>query len=233
MLEHLNIARYLVEHGADVNLQDTSGSTALMYATGKEYMDCYVPCIVTGLKDTSDDCIQIVSEDRFDVVKGMIEQGIDINVQDPSGSTALMYTTLGQRFDIVQLLVEHNVHVNIQNSYGKTALMYAAHDCLDLVIHLVRWRARINVQNTYGHTALMISACNDAIDTVKFLIKQGADINIRDNNGKTALMCAAERDHFGMVKYLTESQGHTLDMYLAHSDRKVRRMVKRLIQESE
>ena len=96
------------------------------------------------------------------LVKQIITNGTDVNIQDHNGDTALMYTCQYDLLKMAEVLVSLGADVNIQDNNGNTALMVL---CL------------VNPNNVF----------NDIVSFVKFLLVSGADINIRDNTGHTVL----------------------------------------------
>ena len=65
MTNNTAVAKFLVDHGADVNLKDEQGATALMHAGGMG---------------------------RIGIVKMLLDAGADVDAQDDDGDTALMHT---------------------------------------------------------------------------------------------------------------------------------------------
>ena len=62
-----NVVHYLIESGADLNIQDNTGQTAIMWATS--------------------------SDDNLDIVKDLIAHGADLNAKDKMGATVLSYAS--------------------------------------------------------------------------------------------------------------------------------------------
>lgn len=62
-----NVVHYLIASGADVNIPDNSGQTAIMWAT--------------------------VSDDNLDIVKDLIAHGADLNAKDKMGATVISYAS--------------------------------------------------------------------------------------------------------------------------------------------
>ena len=119
----LNTVKYLVENGADVNAQVSSGLfpgwTALMFAAHRE---------------------------SYESVKYLVSKGADMNIINSSGQNALMIALMehyyaSQRIAIAKHLISKGINVNVKDDEGKTALMYAAKRCwLDVVKLLVKKR---------------------------------------------------------------------------------------------
>src|SRR5579871_3194414 len=53
-----------------------------------------------------------------------VKKGIDINVRDSSGNTALTWTARSCNDEIIKLLVDNGSNVHAQDDQGRTALMY-------------------------------------------------------------------------------------------------------------
>jgi ankyrin repeat protein len=65
----------------------------------------------------------IINED-LDTIESFIKDGLNINLQDINGSTALMYV-IENNTNIAKLLIENGADINIMDKFGKTALIYA------------------------------------------------------------------------------------------------------------
>jgi ankyrin repeat protein len=89
------VTMILLEAGADTNMADREGETALMKASGY------------GVKET---------------IKVLIEHHADLNRKDVKGRTALMHAAAGHRSDAIPLLLENGADPNIRDNEGKSAL---------------------------------------------------------------------------------------------------------------
>ena len=207
---HRTCLGLLLEAGADVNMANKDGSTALLQAT------------VLG-NDTS--------------MKVLLQAGADVNKKDTSGMTALMYVARNRNdfrgqsvvpnpSNWMKLLLEAGVDVNIANKDGNTALMEAAdfsgeNLCLELLLKakadvniinrnsrtvlmmtsnkakvamLLDCGSQVNWANEVGLTALLYSAYNgrwDAHELAELLLEAGADVNAMDVNNSSILAHAA------------------------------------------
>lgn len=112
----IKVVKYLIENGADINTLGKEpcsyfGGTALMHAS---------------------------SYGHLKVVKYLVESGADINLQNPQGSTALMWASVGEdiyprrtpysekeNIEIIKYLIENGVDINNKNRVGDTALIWA------------------------------------------------------------------------------------------------------------
>jgi hypothetical protein len=89
------VINLLVEFGADVNIQDKYGRTALMLHSFLEITN---------------------------IVPILIKKGADINLKDAEGRTALFYAIWGPRIRAIETLIAHGININIVDNKGYTPL---------------------------------------------------------------------------------------------------------------
>lgn len=90
----LSVVELLLSHGAAVNVVDSYGLTALMYA-------CY--------------------RGGSNAVKLLLDYGADVNVVDKDGKTALMHIVERGRFSYLPMLIGHEADVLIPYTQGRYA----------------------------------------------------------------------------------------------------------------
>jgi ankyrin repeat protein len=109
--DHVDIIKYLVENGADVNKRGKAQSTPLHFV-------CHHYTSIENMKP---------------IIKMLIEHGADLNAKDIGDKTPLMVlleetrmiTRLSkEEFNVIKYLVENGADVNYINSYGKKASDY-------------------------------------------------------------------------------------------------------------
>jgi len=128
-----DIVEYLIERGADVNVN----AGALIEAVS-------------------------LPQDPLDMVKYLIEHGADVNAAAEDGRTVLMFAIgLKRKIAIVKYLVEHGADVNATSQHGQhgqTALGLAAFaNDYDIVEYLIVHGADVNFKDTNNKTALKLS----------------------------------------------------------------------------
>lgn len=187
-----NIIKYLVENGADVNIKDDGGNTALMG-------------LVSSLSYNRGDEIHIP------ILKYLIKNGADVNIKDDHGRSALSNAVMLDNSKVknamkaVECLVESGADVNVKSDYGDSILLLAIRQLLTghyknekLVKYLIKNGANVNdviAKRTWigsrsvpaGTTALMLFAAEGNESMVKYLVENGADIYATDENGKSVL----------------------------------------------
>jgi len=131
---HSEIALALIDAGADVNVRDAYGVTAMMFAA------------ICG---------------STEVIKRLIDAGADVNAQDLDGRSVLI-EALTTENDIpastIRSLVEAGAALNIRISGGVTPLMLAADGDPQVLQMLIDAGGDVNAQDDRGATALMRAA---------------------------------------------------------------------------
>jgi ankyrin repeat protein len=205
-----DMMQLLIEAGADVNIKDEEGRTALMEACscGDGCKEVVRLLIEAGADVNATDkegwsalrmaCYYIESETTLNmVVQDFIDAGVDVNAKDNEGCTVLIETCARERKSavkgVIQKLIEAGANVNQTDSCGFTALMAAClfiHDekiLQEIVQFLVDKGAKVNAKDVYGFTALLY-ACTpkNNINVLKgifqVLVTAGADIDVQTIN---------------------------------------------------
>ena len=134
--------------------------------------------------------IEAVISNNYELVKKLIEDGININFQDLTTCyTALIYASQKGYLDICKLLIDSGADVNIQDKHGSSPLMFTIISSKkDICELLIANGAGVNIQNCHGDTALTIASYQGKKEICELLINAGADVNIQDNYGNSSLI---------------------------------------------
>jgi len=93
------IAKLLLEHGANPNRKDDDGNTALMYAADRDF---------TG-------------KSKMPLL--LLQHGADLNLKNNEGNTALLHAVGGgANVETIQLLLQHGAKIGDVNKSGETAV---------------------------------------------------------------------------------------------------------------
>lgn len=224
---NLEMVRFLVEEGADVNAFDMdsyktreTGWTPLVHAAVHDRLEV-VKYFVEELGIDVDQpdlagCTPLMNtaffrkknyKDNYAMIEYLISQGADVNATAKNGTTAFMGTAIEGRIEVATILIQNGAKVNVRTTdYGDTALYRAVEkDKFDFVECLLSVGADIDVQDDFKVTPLMKAAGNGSITSVKMLVAKGADVNLQDDVGRTALIYAVRMADL-KVKELTEEE---------------------------
>jgi ankyrin repeat protein len=145
------MARLLVERGADVDKKTKPGMPVLSLAA---------------------------SSKQADVAAMLVEHGADVGAKDAEELTPLMYAAEAGSPEIVGLLLEHGAEINAKSNVGTTALMAAVEmGHAGIFETLLERGADINLKIANGWTALWSAVDNRRLEMARVLIDKGADVN--------------------------------------------------------
>jgi ankyrin repeat protein len=209
------VARFLLDHGADIHAADWYGRTPLWAAIETRNMDV-------------DNASFVNSIDRapfLDLIQTLLQRGADPNIRmkevppirrsflratgslawvDFTGQTPFLTASLAADLTVMRLLLEHGADPNIPTFSGTTPLMAAAgvnwvYDQtfdegpaarLEAVKLCHSLGNDVSAVNSMGLTALMGAANRGSDDIIKYLVEQGARLDVKDKEGRTALTWA-------------------------------------------
>jgi ankyrin repeat protein len=202
------IVKALLSLGADADLQDSNGNTALMLAAGNNN-DSIVKILAPQSERNKRDkwgntaLMRAILHQYFDVAKTLVRCSTDFNIKNCEGKTAL---------DLIAELEPKKASelINVQDKNGYTPLMRAilTKDVI-LAIKLLKLRADVNIKDPQGDTALTLAAQLGLQEVVELLLKTGAEVNVQNNNKSTALIKAARNGHTPVVEFLIQEGADT------------------------
>lgn len=141
---------------------------------------------------------------RVELVRKMIDEGMDVNKSDADGRTALMVAAFDGYTGVVELLLDHGADVDHLDGAGRTALMYASSGPFTPTVELLlARRANVNqIDGDEGWSALMLAAAEGNLSVVEVLLRNGADQKAVDKDGDKAVDHARERGQSDVVALL-------------------------------
>jgi len=130
-------------------------------------------------------------------VKELLAAGVDPDVTDRYGFTALMMASLWSRATVAKFLLGIGASTETREYFfGCTALTFA---CLsgtaEVVELLLKSGAEVNATDRMGRTPLMAASSVGNFEAVKLLLKAGAHVQAEDKFGVTAPDLAAIEGH--------------------------------------
>lgn len=191
--ESADIVKLLVQNGANVNVVNDEGKTALIIASERGHSLAIRELIRKGAN-----------------IEFKIQKGSKYNWNE--GFTAVMVAAYEGHLNALNELILNGADLNVKDKREETTLMYISRKGVnqygDILNILLKNGADVNIQNEQGKTALMNAVGEADYYTVKMLLANGANIDIKDNNGRTALMIAKKlRNNRGVVtKLLLENE---------------------------
>ncbi len=164
ILNHGNmpVASYLLKNGADFRIRQTSNDwRALTYAAINGHPEILQLLFEYGDAVTDDDWKALIFAVQFrhpDTVTMLLDAGMNVNVQDEDGKTAVMRAAKNSDKTMLPLLLSYGADVNLVDNNGMTALMVAAQRAnVDNIKALLAAGADSSVKNNAGQTAVDIA----------------------------------------------------------------------------
>ena len=153
----------------------------------------------------SDNLCLAATAGHWNVIKLLLERGVDVNTQSEIYGNALQAVATSGDLKIVKLLLERGAHVNAQGGvYGNVLQAAAQSGDLKIVKLLLERGAHVNAQGGRYGNALQVAATGGHLRVVELLLNYGAHSNIQDDSGLTPLHTAVVKGDVPMVKLLLE-----------------------------
>ncbi|MDQ7823354.1 MAG: ankyrin repeat domain-containing protein [Candidatus Eremiobacteraeota bacterium] len=184
----LEIAAYLIDHGAGVNAKDRHGTTPLHRASEKGHRA---------------------------IVELLISKGARVDAENAYGSTALKWARRGGHTEVIAILdealrkkspitsfVEILPAPSQKKLFARLAREIKSGNLETIKNILTRTPALINEKGGFGLSPLHLACRESAERIVEFLLMNGADVNACDDDGFTPLHLAVIENHRGIVEFL-------------------------------
>lgn len=170
-----------------------SASLALMFSAGS--------VLAAPQSDAEVAMFRAVQVDNVAGVKRALAAGIDPNVREPGGETALIVAVRNEANQVATLLMDQpSIDLEAKAPNGNTALMMAAFRKNKALVMDMIWRgAQVNQK---GWSALHYAAAAGSTEIANLLLDQDADINAEAPSGLTPLMMAAREGQEEVVELL-------------------------------
>ena len=186
---HMELARVLLEHGADSEARNKNDSSLLEWASYERHVE---------------------------LVQFLLKYGADLNAQDEGGCTPLHWATRGGDSAVVRALIKHGADVKARDKHNHTPLHRARME--EVAQILLEHGADANALDTDNRTPLHFGSEIGQVGVVRVLLEHGVDSNTRDTNNATPLHLASGsryqgEEYLDVVRLLLQygSDTHALD----------------------
>lgn len=189
----IEIAKFLIAIGADVNVTDNYNYTPLHLS------------IYRKLEETPE-----ISQQKQEIAELLINKGADVNARTIDGMTPLYSAAYEGLVGIARLLIDNGADVNASDDYNYTPLHLAVYGGYkELVELLITSGANVDAKSKYGkYTPLHFTAGYGYTEIAKLLIANGANVNALDSDRHTPLHRAILYGHEETAEVLRQSGGY-------------------------
>lgn len=221
--EDWDVVSGLIDRGThNINAAQADGMTALHWAAWHDATQAVTRLIAAKARPAPENRYGVTplslacTNGNADVIRLLLDAGVDADAVLPSGETALMTASRTGSVDGVQALLEHKASVNARERQGQTAIMWAAAEGHARVVSLLL-RAGADYQTPLrsGFTPFFFAVREGRSQVVDVLLAANVDINgvMQPQNsggraprrGMSALLLAVENGHFELAVHLLDA----------------------------
>jgi len=188
--DRLDLLKILISNHLDVNRKDDCGKTLLIYAIHNENLRIvkYLLECKADLQDVNNNLdvvhflIKNHNDNNFEILKLLVDGGLDIDKKDEYGQTLLTYGLLVNNTPVIHYLMAKGASIDNVNNHIKSISNIILSDNLDLLEFLMDHQLNINKKDVDGNTPLIYSVCALNLQITKYLLEHGAsphDINYK------------------------------------------------------
>jgi ankyrin repeat protein len=136
----------------------------------------------------------------------LVKQGLDVNVQQPDGATALHWAVYWEDLETTDRLLRAGARVNTANDLGVTPVLMACSSGQGAMVErLLAAGGDANAALESGETSLMLAARSGSLEAARALVARGAKVDARESTrGQTALMWAVANRQPRIARLLIE-----------------------------
>jgi ankyrin repeat protein len=145
---HIDMARYLIEQGADINLKDKDKATPLYNAAYLGNLEILDLLLKKGASSINEGNFRGQTPLHFACEKGhpevatlLLDAGANIEAKDMLGRTPLMITAMSRNMEVVKILIQRGADINASVKRGPASYttlsvtaMYGFKELVDLLI---------------------------------------------------------------------------------------------------
>ena len=210
---HLDIARLLVENGAEVNRR-CNGITPVHRAVLGRHPEMLEYLLNLGAKVDGENemtvtpLTQAIQKGYTELVPTLLNHGASVHPRITFGPLPSA-ARLGHRDTISELLSRGAKPDGDLLCDGRPLACAAGAGHLDAVMQLLGAGAQINLENYFQETAIVSAAENGHEDVVRYLLEQGADVSGRDPEAEplSEKENSVREEQRGKLRQLAELEG--------------------------
>ncbi|WP_420490427.1 ankyrin repeat domain-containing protein [Neobacillus niacini] len=148
------------------------------------------------------DFVKAAENNDMRVVDLFIKSGMEPNVQNDNGQTALLNATMKENAEMVKLLINEGADPTIQNNDGENALIYATiKPSLGETLKLFLEDKKLDLNKTFfGYNLAMIAAQEPNKSAFDQIIQKKIDIKIKNTQGESLLHSAVKGKDLQIIK---------------------------------
>jgi len=169
------VARVLLEHGADTETRDNDTFSPLERSSNNGHVQ---------------------------VVRVLLENHADVNFLDENNLTALHFASSSGQVAVARVLLGNGADPNAKTTDNETPLHLADNEGVTRI--LLEYGADPNARDSHNQTPLHRALERNRAEVARVLLENGGDANARDAENRTPLHVASKRGHLDGVRLLLQ-----------------------------
>ena len=218
----------------DLNTTDDEGNTAVFYANRNHNLKTLyelIRCDAEFSLDEIDGKALLFYAAKYNlppiVVSRLFDAGLDLNITDDEGKTAVFYANRNHSMDALCELIYCGAEFRLREIDGKALLFYASQQNFAQIVQKLHFKNfDLNITDDEGKTAVFYANRNHSMDALCELIECDAEFKLDKIDGKALLFYAARNDWWEIVQKLhfknflldiTDDEGKTAVYYASRN----------------
>jgi ankyrin repeat protein len=175
--DRLELARFLLEKGAETEIRGTQARTALLFVARE-----------TG---------------SVEMATLLLDEGAEINLRDAGFETPLDLAAWRGFEALVELFLDRGAEFSATGAEGRKLVRFSADNGLGRLFRtLAEMGAELTIENENGGSLLHSASRSGSAELVRQLLDRGMEVHREDRYGRTPLHYAAERGREEVVEIL-------------------------------
>jgi ankyrin repeat protein len=212
--DRADVMALLIEKGANVDIQNNFGNTALHFANAEGTRVLLRAGARTDVRDRNMRTPLIMSAYTSDneSMMELLRAGANVNASNKDRFTALHLAVARKNIDGVKILVDAKANVNAQAELDMTPLHYAIYrKNIEIAKYLLEHGARVTIPSTRNQMPLYVAVKTDSLPLIQLVLAHGPNVDAQTSTGLTALHLAAERNAVDSIRLLLDA-GANVDL---------------------
>ncbi|XP_065838890.1 serine/threonine-protein phosphatase 6 regulatory ankyrin repeat subunit B-like isoform X2 [Oscarella lobularis] len=209
--DHVAIATYLIENGANIEAENIFGQTPFLlacYCQRVGVVDLLISkgCNIYAKDKDGDGALALASlNGNVELAEKLIQLGLDVNEAQRGGYTSLHLACAKGHLELADFLIQNGAKLEIESKFGSPFLVACSCEREGVADLLISKGCNIYAKRKRGDGALAIASSKGNVKLAEKLIRLGLDVNEAQVFCKTSLHWAAQNGHLELSEFLIEN----------------------------
>jgi ankyrin repeat protein len=187
----MDLLRWLLDNGADVNALDSYEECALHFAAEAGQVEAARELVRRGARlDIGRSSVLMAAMDHPEIFRLLLDAGANPDVEDSYGNSLINLAVVGRKVDVVEMLIEKKANINHPDSSGWPPVFDAAVYINDASLTRLLVDGGADLTGIVNGWSLLHHAVVGPPEIMKILLEftRYLKVDTLDSNGNTALV---------------------------------------------